>query len=209
MNALAPFSLSAAASSCGSVQRPPPGHIARLSLQQRLLAHDCRLRLLVGPAGFGKTVLLADCARECPANYRLLWLTCAGEGLHAEQLAQQLGKLLDYPADLSIGELLATLTQESRPLWIILNDYPAQPNHALDDFLNQLLMVTPPGICWWLGSRRRPACNLSRLLLEGELLELGASELAFSAAEVLAWLQQLDSTPRAWAHDLHERSEEH
>jgi len=204
MNALAPFPQSAAASSCGSVQRPPPGHISRLSLQQRLLAHDCRLRLLVGPAGFGKTVLLADCARECPANYRLLWLNCAAEGLHAEQLAQQLGKLLDYPTDLSSGELLATLAQESRPLWIMLNDYPAQPNHALDGFLNQLLMVTPPGICWWLGSRRRPACNLSRLLLEGELLELGASELAFSEAEVLAWLQQLDPTRSAWAHDLHE-----
>ena len=42
---------------------------------------------------------------------------------------------------------------------------------ALDGFLNQLLMVTPPSICWWLGSRRRPACNLSRLLLEGELLD--------------------------------------
>ena len=204
MHALAPFPQSAAASSCGSVQRPPPGHILRLSVQQRLLAHDCRLRLLVGPAGFGKTVLLADCARECPANYRLLWLTCAGQGLCAEQLAQQLGKLLDYPAGLSSGELLAALAQESRQLWIMLNDYPAQPNHALDGFLNQLLMVTPPGICWWLGSRRRPACNLSRLLLEGELLELGASELAFSAAEVLAWLQQLDPSRSAWAHDLHE-----
>jgi ATP/maltotriose-dependent transcriptional regulator MalT len=204
MNALAPFPQSAAASACGSVQRPPPGHIARISLQQRLLAHDCRLRLLVGPAGFGKTVLLADCARECPANYRLLWLSCAGAGLHVEQLAQQLGRLLDYPADLSSGELLATLAQESRSLWIMLNDYPAQPNHALDGFLNQLLMVTPPAVCWWLGSRRRPACNLSRLLLEGELLELGASELAFSEEEVLAWLQQLDPTRSAWAHDLHE-----
>ncbi|MFZ3153887.1 LuxR C-terminal-related transcriptional regulator [Pseudomonas sp.] len=204
MNALAPFPLSAAASVCGSVQRPPPGHISRLALQQRLLVQDCRLRLLVGPAGFGKTVLLADCARQCPGHYRLLWLTCAGAGLHAEQLAQQLGKLLDYPADLSSGELLATLAQESRPLWIMLNDYPAQPNHALDDFLNQLLMVTPPGICWWLGSRRRPVCNLSRLLLEGELLELGASELAFSEAQVLAWLQQLDPARSAWAPELHE-----
>ena len=203
MNALAPFPQSATASACGGVQRPPPGHIARLSLQQRLLSHDCRLRLLVGPAGFGKTVLLADCARECPATHHLLWLSCAGEGWHAEQLAQQLGKVLGYPADLSSGEVLETLAQESRPLWIMLNDYPAQPNLALDAYLNQLLMVTPPGICWWLGSRRRPVCNLSRLLLEGELLELGSSELAFNEAEVLAWLQQLDPGRNAWAHALH------
>ena len=78
MNALAPFSLSVAATSCGSVKRPPPGHIPRVTLQQRLLDHDCRLRLLIAPAGFGKSVLLADCARECPPDCRVLWLNCAG-----------------------------------------------------------------------------------------------------------------------------------
>ncbi len=63
MNALAPHSLIVAAPVCSGVQRPPPGHIVRRTVQQRLLAQPCRLRLLVGPAGFGKSVLLADCAR--------------------------------------------------------------------------------------------------------------------------------------------------
>ena len=204
MNASAPFPPSVAALSCGNIQRPPPGHLPRLALQQRLLGDDCRLRLLIAPAGFGKTVLLADCARECPADYTLLWLNCAVSGLHAEQLAQQLCRLLEYPPDLSTDDVLLALTQESRALWIMLNDYPANPDSAVDEFLSQLLSVTPSGVCWWLGSRRRPSCNLSRLLLEGELLELGSADLAFGEAEVAAWLQQLDPARSAWAHELHE-----
>ncbi|TIH09650.1 helix-turn-helix transcriptional regulator [Pseudomonas leptonychotis] len=204
MNASAPFPPIVAVSSCGNIQRPPPGHIPRLTLQQRLLAPDCRLRLLIGPAGFGKTVLLADCARECPLQCGLLWLNCAGNGLNADQLAQQLGRLLDYPAQLTADEVLLALAQETRQLWIMLNDYPVRPDSTLDEYLNQLLSVTPAGVCWWLGSRRRPNCNLSRLLLEGELLELGATDLAFTAAEVADWLHHLDPTRSAWARELHE-----
>ncbi|MDX1299206.1 MAG: LuxR C-terminal-related transcriptional regulator [Pseudomonas sp.] len=203
MNALAPFTLSVAASSCGSVKRPPPGHIPRVTLQQRLLAQDCQLRLLIAPAGFGKSVLLADCARECPPDCRVIWLNCVVEGMSAEQLVQQLGTLLGYPAQLTAGEVLMALAQETRRLWIMLNDYPARPDSDLDDVLNQLLSVTSASVCWWLGSRRRPACNLSRLLLEGELLELGATDLSFTEAEVAGWLQQLDPARSTWAPALH------
>ncbi|MGB4073477.1 MAG: LuxR C-terminal-related transcriptional regulator [Pseudomonas sp.] len=204
MNALAPSPLFAGPFACTSVQRPPPGHIQRQSLLQRLVNHDCRLRLLIAPAGFGKTVLLADCARECPQDRELLWLNCAAQPLDATQLAQLLGKALDYPTELSAGELLSALAQEPRQLWIMLNDYPAQPESGLDVYLNQLLNAAPAGVSWWLGSRRRPACNLSRLLLEGELLELGHADLRFTSMEVAAWLHQLEPGRNAWAADLHE-----
>jgi LuxR family transcriptional regulator, maltose regulon positive regulatory protein len=203
MNALAPLSLSVAALPGGSVQRPPPGHIPRLTLQQRLFAQDCRLRLLIAPAGFGKTVLLADCARECPQGCQLLWLNCGADEIYAEQFVEQLGKLLGYSAGLTTSELLAALAHEPRRLWIMLNDYPAHSNNALDNVLNQLLSVTPAGVCWWLGSRGRPSCNLSRLLLEGELLELGPSDLCFSEEDVATWLQQIDPARSHWAHDLY------
>ncbi|MFP6849025.1 MAG: LuxR C-terminal-related transcriptional regulator [Pseudomonas sp.] len=203
MNALAPFSLSVAGPSCGSVKRPPPGHISRIALQQRLLGEDWRLRLLIAPAGFGKTVLLADCARECPAGCHVVWLNCAADGMPVEQFAQQLGRLLGYAAQLTPDEVLMALAQEPRELWVMLNDYPAQPDNALDDYLNQLLMQTPASVCWWVASRRRPVCNLSRLLLEGELLELAATDLSFNETEVADWLQQLDPAHSAWAHELH------
>ena len=203
MTALASLSLSVAGSSCSSVQRPPPGHIARIELQQRLLAHDYRLRLLIAPAGFGKTVLLADCARECPSGCQLLWLNCAAEGMSLEQLTQQLSAVLDYPSGLSANELLAALAQEQRRLWIMLNDYPAHADNPLDTLLNQLLNATPANVCWWLSSRGRPSCNLARLLLEGELLELRSCELLFTPAEVDTWLHQIDPVYSHWAPDLH------
>lgn len=202
MNALAPHSLIVAAPVCSGVQRPPPGHIVRRTVQQRLLAQPCRLRLLVGPAGFGKSVLLADCAREAHADVAVLWLNCTARPFDASQLAEHLCRLLDYPESLSHEQLLTRLAQEPRRLWIMLNDYPALPDQALDQWLDRLLGCTPDGIEWWLASRRRPACNLSRLLLEGELQELSASELAFSEAEVALWLQQLDPARSAWASAL-------
>ncbi|WP_158271552.1 LuxR C-terminal-related transcriptional regulator [Pseudomonas sp. HMWF032] len=174
---------------------------------QRLLQQPCRLRLLVGPAGYGKSVLLADCARESAADCPVFWLNGAAYGGNVEQLAQQLGKWLGYPPALSSHDVLNCLAQDPRRCWIMLNDYPAQPDPALDLFLNQLLDATPEGIGWWLGSRRRPACNLSRLLLEGELLEIGAADLAFTPDEVVAWLGHWQPACSAWAQDLYTLTE--
>lgn len=203
MTAYAPSPL-IAAPSCGQGRplRQPPGHIQRQALLQRLLADDCRLRLLIAPAGFGKSVLLADCARHCPPDHELLWLNCAA-GLDVAQFGRLLAQALGYSGQLSPGELLAALSQEPRRLWLMLNDYPAAPPAELDAYLDQLLNAAPEGLNWWLGSRRRPACNLPRLLLEGELLELGPSDLLFSAAEVAAWLTQLQPQRSTWAEALH------
>lgn len=185
-----------------ALSRQPPGHIQRERLQRRLLAQDCRLRLVVAPAGFGKSVLLADCARQCPPDHVLLWLDCASQPCTAAQLCQRLAEALGYPSTMPEAELITVLRQEPRGLWIMLNDYPREPDADLDACFDRLLGASPPGLNWWLGSRRRPACNLPRLLLEGELLELGGADLAFTADEVAAWLQQLDATPPPRADSL-------
>ncbi|WP_083491730.1 LuxR C-terminal-related transcriptional regulator [Pseudomonas taeanensis] len=189
---------------CGKhlLPRQPPGHMSREQLQRRLLAQDCRLRLLIAPAGFGKSVLLADCARECPADYCPLWLNCAGQAWSAAELCRQLAVVLGYPQASSEAQLLAALEQEPRALWIMLNDYPREPDSNLDACLDRLIGASAPGLYWWLGSRRRPACNLPRLLLEGELFELGREELAFTAGEVACWLQQVDAARADWADAL-------
>jgi LuxR family maltose regulon positive regulatory protein len=206
MNASGTFQPHAAVLPNSGIQRLPPGHIPRLSLQQRLLAEDARLRLLVAPAGFGKTVLLADCARSCPLDYQVLWLNCPASLAEPEHFARQLADLLGYPAELNSAELLLRLARELRPLWIMLNDYPAQPDTLLDGFLNQLLNQSSASLRWWLSSRRRPACNLPRLLLEGDLLEIGAAELAFSVEETQAWLRRIDPQRFALAHELYEQT---
>ncbi|WP_369959871.1 LuxR C-terminal-related transcriptional regulator [Pseudomonas benzenivorans] len=190
-------------SSCARATPPrqPPGHIRRAPLQRRLLQQDCRLRLLVGPAGFGKSVLLADCARAAPAGCTTLWLSCAGQPWSPATLCAQLALALGYPPG-GEAQLLACLEHEPRHLWLFLDDYPRAPDAALDACLERLLGAAADGIRWWLGSRRRPTCNLPRLLLEGELLELSAADLCFSGEEVGAWLRQVAATRLAWADSL-------
>ncbi len=202
MTAYAP-PLPSMASPCGKhvPPRQPPGHMTRQRLQQRLLDAQCRLRLLVGPAGFGKSVLLADCARACPVQSSAVWVNCAGLAAGAEALCDALAKALGYPAGLDEEALLAQLGQEQRSIWLLLNDYARDPDKALDACLDRLIAGASPSLSWWLGSRRRPAFNLPRLLLEGELFELGADELAFSVTEVEQWLAPLAPAllPRAAA----------
>ncbi|HBX55626.1 LuxR C-terminal-related transcriptional regulator [Pseudomonas sp. UBA2684] len=191
--------------SCGKsgLPRQPPGHIQRQPLQQRLLGEACRLRLLVAPAGFGKSVLLADCARACPPEYTPLWLNCATWTGSAAAFCRQLASALGYPPALDEAQLGAALAAEERALWIMLNDYPREPDDALDACLDHLIGVSPANLNWWLGSRRRPNCNLPRLLLEGELFELDHRDLAFGAGEVGLWLHQVDPSRLAWADALH------
>ena len=198
-------SMSVAPSPCArSVSlRPPPGHIQRERLQRRLLEVDCRLRLLVAPAGFGKSVLLADCARECPAECKPLWLNFGGRTWSAAQLCRQLAELLGYPPTVLEAELIVALQREERDLWILLDDYPREPDAELDACLDRLLSASADGLRWWLGSRRRPACNLPRLLLDGELLELNGSDLTFSVDEVTTWLQQANYAQSPRADSLH------
>lgn len=203
MTAYAP-STPLALPACGqsTLPRRPPGHILREALQRRLQAQDCRLRLLVAPAGFGKSVLLADCARACPPDHSALWLNCGGHSWSAAELCRQLAASLGYPPALGERELLAALDQEARALWIMLNDYPREPDADLDACLDRLIGASATTVGWWLGSRRRPACNLPRLLLEGELFELAGADLAFTADEVDAWLRQLDLPRSVWAKPL-------
>lgn len=189
---------------CGksTLPRQPPGHIRREALQGLLLEQDCRVRLLIAPAGFGKSVLMADCARACPPTCQALWLNGAGQAWSAAELCRQLAGVLGYPQAAGEGELRAALEAEQRQLWIMLNDYPREPDAELDACLDRLIAVAAESVGWWIGSRRRPACNLPRLLLEGELFELNAGDLAFSAAEVASWLAQEEGDRRAWAEPL-------
>ncbi|MDF3868199.1 LuxR C-terminal-related transcriptional regulator [Pseudomonas denitrificans (nom. rej.)] len=171
-----------------ALPRLPRQHLPRERLHASLSATECRLRLLVAPPGCGKTVLMSECARLAPPGTRVVWLGLGGRALEPEQFCERLGEALGVPWS---GEaaLAAWLENASEPVWLMLDDYPRAPDAALDDCFDRLLAVASPQIGWWLASRRRPACNLTRLLLEGELLELGASTLALTQNELDAYLQ--------------------
>ena len=185
---LLPDAISAATAQAqvANIPRLPPAHVARPRLADALLAADCRLRLICAPAGFGKTVLMSECARRMPADTTLVWLDLSGRFFSPQELYAQLAAALGFPimdGDVQ-RQLIALLGQVRQPLWIMLDDYPREVCPALDACLDMLLEQTADSVSWWVNSRRQPAWNLPRLLLQGHLFELDAASLALTAEEL-------------------------
>jgi ATP/maltotriose-dependent transcriptional regulator MalT len=157
-------------------------HLLRPRLAEPLLTDQARVKLLCAPGGSGKSALLAECALQAPAGCQVYWLPLNGAVLSpldlCLRLAQNLG--LTFTDETT---LLLDLSRWQASAWLFLDDFCRLPTPDTDALLDRLLTASSPALTWWLGARRRPACNWPRLLLDDELLECGA-ELAFSSGEI-------------------------
>ncbi|WP_448106360.1 LuxR C-terminal-related transcriptional regulator [Pseudomonas azerbaijanoccidentalis] len=167
----------------GLLPRLSSHHQPRERLVEPLLASTARVKLLCAPPGSGKSALLTECLLRAPAHCRVYWLPLAGEPLSAADLLQRLAQVLglgtkDEPA------LLDYLARLQTPTWLFIDDYCRVANPELDRLLDRLLAVRSPVLNWWLGSRRRPACNWPRLLLDDELYECDGQTLTFTERDV-------------------------
>ncbi len=190
------------------VPRPRPGFVPRPRLVQALgegLAR--RLILVCAPAGFGKTALLAGWAPS--GNRPVAWLsldaadndpvrfwrhTVAALDRARPGIGERVGSLLGPPAPASFEGLVTALVNDlaARPgdgeVLLVLDDYhliDARPVHASLAFLLDHL---PPGLHLVLASRADPPLPLARLRAGGQLAELRAGDLRFTAEEAAALL---------------------
>ncbi|MEO4046931.1 LuxR C-terminal-related transcriptional regulator [Pseudomonas sp. CAU 1711] len=157
-----------------------------------MLARDCRLSLICAPAGYGKSVLLNECMRQARPNTRLIWIDLLGHPTGVAELLMRMATALhqevgDGAPEVELAQLLV---RQEQPLWIVLDDYPRQPSEELDACLGQLLERAPHNVRWWISGRRRPTWSFPRLLLQGDLLELGAHDLALDQQELAALLDR-------------------
>ena len=188
-----------------------PGFVPRPRLAERLdEGLDPGLALVCAPAGYGKTVLLADWARcrERPVAWLSLdagdndparfWRHTLGALDRARPgVAERVGPLLGPPAPPSFEPLVTALLNDlavpsdDRELLLVLDDYhliSSQPVHASLGFL---LEHRPPGLHVVLASRADPPLPLARLRARGQLAELRAGELRFTGDEAAALLQHV------------------
>ncbi|WP_339533100.1 LuxR C-terminal-related transcriptional regulator [Pseudomonas mucidolens] len=167
----------------GFMPRLSSHHLSRPRLSEPLLAAEARVKLLCAPAGSGKSALLAECALQAPASVQVYWLPLNGISLDpldfCQRLAQSLGLVFVDESALAMD-----LSRWQSAAWLFLDDYCRVPAPALDALLDRLLVASSPALTWWLGARRRPACNWPRLLLDDELWECTGAELAFDRDEV-------------------------
>ncbi|WP_095186378.1 LuxR C-terminal-related transcriptional regulator [Pseudomonas sp. Irchel 3H9] len=170
----------------GFMPRLSAHHLLRPRLAEPLLAAPVRVKLLCAPGGSGKSALLAECALQAPIGCQVYWLPLNGASLSPLDLCQRLAQNLGLTFT-DEATLLLDLSRLQAQAWVFLDDFCRLPTQDTDALLDRLLTASSPALTWWLGARRRPACNWPRLLLDDELLECGA-ELAFTPVEIQALL---------------------
>ena len=193
--------------------RPRPDLVPRPRLTARLDEGLARgLMLACAPAGYGKTVLLADWARRGgrPAG----WLSLdAGDNdparfwRHAVAaldrarpgISERVAPLLGPPAPSSFQGLVTALINElaAQPgddeALLVLDDYHVIGSPQVHESLAFLVEHRPAGIGVVLASRSDPPLPLARARARGQLTEVREAELRFTPAEAAELLQHMAS----------------
>lgn len=101
------------------------------------------------------------------------------------------------PIETIMTILINDLSQLDRKLGLILDDYHLICNPAIHTALTFLLEHTPAQFHLIIASRSDPPLSLSRWRVRGELNEIRATDLRFTASETTHFLQQLLGQPLA------------
>jgi LuxR family maltose regulon positive regulatory protein len=170
-----------------------------------------KLVLVSAPAGFGKTTLLTEWLAARPpalADGQLAaWLSLdQGDNDPASfwayviaalrTVASGVGEgalaLLDAPQPPPIETVLTTLLNDlgavAGEIMLVLDDYHVIDAREVQEGMAFLLDHLPPRLHVVIASRIDPAFPLARLRARGELAEIRAAELRFTADEAAAYL---------------------
>lgn len=183
--------------------------LPRTEVVERLVGADAQVLLLTAPAGWGKTSLLAawldaEQGRRPVAYLRLeegddtgpVFWTYAVAALRTArpELAAGAEDALRSP-DVDpmrdvVPSLLNELTEVDEALLLILDDYHAISREDIHRSVGYFVDHLPPGVQLTIATRADPRLPLGRLRASGNLMELRAHDLAFSAAETAELLRR-------------------
>ena len=190
------------------------GQVPRPRLTARLTGGAARkLTLISAPAGFGKTTLvaewlatMADDARSTAWlsldqgdsqastfwSYVIAALQTVVPGVGATSLA-----MVREPQSPPVESILATLvndlsaTAARRDLVLVLDDYHLIDAPEIHRGVAFLLERLPPHVRVVIATRADPGFPLARLRARGELTEIRAADLRFTADEAIAYLNDV------------------
>ena len=201
---------------------PPPEHSLRPHIagdivpRPRLLAmlqRDASLTLVVAPAGYGKTTLVADWLEQC--GLPSAWVTFDAEvgDLHhflthvltavaaslpeytSDALEDLLGARTLPPAAVIVEILQQELATVEQEFVLVLDDFQAVTSPAAHDLLTELLRLPPTPLRLIIATRHDPSLPLVRLRASGRLTEVRSRDLCFTAVEAQQFLQQSLDAP--------------
>ncbi len=190
---------------------PRAGLVARPRLATRLEeGAGSGLVLVVAPAGYGKTVLLAEWART--TRHPIGWLSLdTGDNDPARfwrhvlaaldrirpGLDERVGPLLGPPAPAGVEGIVTALindlaagSAEDDAVLLVLDDFHAINAEAVHASLGYLLDHRPPGLRLVLASRSDPPLGLARMRARGVMTEVRSGDLRFTLDEARALLHE-------------------
>jgi len=186
------------------VPGPRPGFAPRPRLVKALGEGLARGRVLVcAPAGFGKTALLADWARG--SGRPVAWLGLDGGDSDParfwryavaalDRARPGLAGRVDPPPPGSSDGLVTALVNELAAdpgpdeVLLVLDDYHLVDSGPVHESVAFLLENLPPGLRVVVSGRADPPLPLARLRARGQLAEVRAADLRFTAEEAAALL---------------------
>ena len=157
-----------------------------------LLDAPPRLVLVAAPAGFGKTTLLA----QWLAGRRAAWLALDAADndlrrflVHLVAAVQAVAPVADAgDTDATLVGLVNDLDVLAEPAVIALDDYHVIEEPAVHEAVTFLLDNLPPHVTLAITTRADPPLGLARRRARGELAEVRAADLRFTAAEADTFL---------------------
>lgn len=193
---------------------PRPNLVRRPRLLARLdagLAHG--LTLVCAPAGFGKTTLISDWVQHLVATapaVTVSWLSLdegdddvvrfmryVAAALHrlTPRASAAIFTLLQSPSPPRVGAQLGILINDLAQLpgecVLVLDDYHVLRDRAIHETVTFLLTHAPRRFHLLIATREDPPLPLSRLRARNAMVELRQADLRFTAAEVVAFLQEV------------------
>ncbi|HEU0113699.1 MAG TPA: AAA family ATPase, partial [Thermomicrobiales bacterium] len=207
--------------------RPNRDLVSRPRLSDGLLdGLDRPLTLVVAPAGFGKTTLLAAALAEHDGPWG--WLTLDADdndlGVFIEHLVAAIQSAMPNvgratlsllrqsrgPAPNLLARTLANeLADAPHGALLVLDDYDAIRQPVIHAVVYLLLRHPTSGLHLIVLARSRPELSLARLRAHGQLMEIGADDLRFTRPETAQFLaKSLRDTPAPSVIDeFHRRTE--
>ncbi|WP_336882445.1 LuxR C-terminal-related transcriptional regulator [Rhodococcus globerulus] len=169
--------------------------------------HDPRGKVVVvsGPAGAGKTSLLADWGAALDREHA--WIDIVESDNNSIVLCQSLHQAMTSAPDVTIdlppprpsttasnyiGQLCSAIAATECSLLLVLDDVHHLHDGLAVAALDQLLAQMPPNLSIVLAARYEPPLTLHTLALEGRLTRLEAADLAFDFHETRALVEQYD-----------------
>ncbi len=190
------------------VPRPPRPAMRRVRLFDALDAgSEGRLVLISAPAGAGKTALLSTWLAE-RRRKRVGWMSLRprrGESAFWAQFLDALRRVAPASTGLArlaapragtpagfVDRLLNAVAELRSPVTLVIDDFHNLPRTGVANGIEQLLRAETPKLRLIISTRHDPDLPVHVFRASGELVELRAADLAFTADETRAFLDALE-----------------